>query len=109
MREAIEGWSHFDDDNGDDDDHGDDDGNEHKQETSPRSFYVISGQFCFPNKLATNWQTPVYDLTSEAISGPADDTICNLYKMCISIYGNLCGILYRSQRKQELQYLECIW
>ena len=40
--------------------------------------------------------------TSEAISGPADDTICNLYKMCISIYGNLCGILYRSQLKQEL-------
>ena len=28
------------DDNGDDDDHGDDDGNEHKQETSLRSFYL---------------------------------------------------------------------
>ena len=36
MREAIEGWSHFDDDNGDDDDHGDDDGNDHKQATPPR-------------------------------------------------------------------------
>ena len=44
MREAIkfEGWSHFDDDNGDNhnDDHGDnhsnDDGNDHNQETLPR-------------------------------------------------------------------------
>ena len=54
MREAIEGWSHFDDDDGDDDGNGNDDGNEHKQETSPRSFYVISGQFCFQNELAIN-------------------------------------------------------
>ena len=43
--EQTEGWSHFDDDDGDDDDHGDDDGNDHKEETSTRSFYVISVLF----------------------------------------------------------------